>query len=760
MPHPLRTRRPSRHALLPLAWLACLACQANAQDKPTNAAATLREVVVSGSRSEQLGDELPVSLDVVNQQEAEFSQMQDIRDAVRDLPNLSVPRGPSRFAITGPARSTGRDGNAGFQIRGLGGNRVLMLVDGVRVPHSYIFGSNAFGRDYLSMDLLKRLEVLRGPSSALYGSDGLAGLVNLITHEPADFLHSSTGEAKSLGGRISTAWSGDDRGRGLSATVAGRASDSVQWLLTASGHRAHGLQTRGDIDTPDTRRTTANPQHDRDTALLGKLVFQPDGWQKHVFTLEQVDKESSVNLLSSRAPLPLGGTPAQQAAAVMDERAESTSTRQRLTWDARYQINTALANEVRTVLGVQRASARQLGTSDLYHNPDRVRDVFYEETTWQAGIQASQSTSLDNGWARKLTYGLDYQSADLSNLYTGVNPLPPEVFPLKRFPDTRESGSALYAQSEWMNERWSIVPGVRLDWFAVDVRTQEGFYPPAKRPARSLSGSAVSPKLGVMYQVRPGWSLFGNYAGGFRAPSAYQVNGYYENLAEHVVIAPNPDLRPEKSRNLELGLRTRLNRLQADVAVFSGRFSQLIQEQRFISGAGTLADPKVFQTVNIDQARIHGFEVKGHYDWGLWAGGRWGTPFSYGQARGKNTLTGTPLSSVEPAKLSLGLDYQTATWSTRLVVRHHAAKRAQDIDSSETVKAPKVQITVPAATTLDWFAQWRLRKNVRLNVGIVNLTNRKYWMWSDVRGLESSSTVADAYTQPGRSAQLSLVVDF
>lgn len=134
--------------------------------------------------------------------------------------------------------------------------------------------------------------------------------------------------------------------------------------------------------------------------------------------------------------------------------------------------------------------------------------------------------------------------------------------------------------------------------------------------------------------------------------------------------------------------------------MFSGRFSQLIQEQRFISGAGTLADPKVFQTVNIDQARIHGFEVKGHYDWGLWAGGRWGTPFSYGQARGKNTLTGTPLSSVEPAKLSLGLDYQTATWSTRLVLRHHAAKRAQDIDSSETVKAPKG--TNPASGHLRW----------------------------------------------------------
>ena len=135
-------------------------------------------MVVSGSRSEQLRDDLPMSMDVLGADELESRQISDIRDMARDLPNVSVTRAPARFTVTGAGNATGRDGNAGFNIRGLGGNRVLMLVDGIRLPRSYLNGNNAFGRDTLSLDLLRRIELVRGPSSVLYGSDGLAGLVN------------------------------------------------------------------------------------------------------------------------------------------------------------------------------------------------------------------------------------------------------------------------------------------------------------------------------------------------------------------------------------------------------------------------------------------------------------------------------------------------------------------------------------------------------------------------------------------------------
>lgn len=727
---------------------------------PRNAHAALPEVVVSGSRQEQAADELPLSYDVINANTLSNQQSRNLREALENLPNTSVKRSPARFSVGGATASAGRDGNVGINIRGLGGNRVLLMTDGVRMPRSYAFRTTTFDREYLSLELLKRIEVVRGPASALYGSDGMAGLVNFITHEPADFLAVGKGEApKTLGGRIAAGWSGDDNGHTLAGTVAGQASDTLQWMLTATTRGAHAMDNMGTNHEPNLNRTRPNPQDDRDNAVLGKIVLRPHATQRHVFTLEHVQKKSDVDLLSSRNPLPLRGTPAQIAGAIVDEYSSRSMERNRLTWDARFGLGTDWADHVRTVVAYQDAQSRQVGTSVRNTLPLRVRDNSYGESTWQAGVQADKILR-SGGWAHKITYGLDHVRSDISNLYTGLAPLPPEVFPLKRFPDTRETTSALYVQDESVHGNWSLTPGLRFDHFSLDVTSQAGFYPPAKQPGQSLSGSALSPKIGVLYRATEQWSVFGQYAAGFRAPDAGQVNGYYENAAEQVIIIPNPDLRPEKSRGVELGVRGRLDRLSLDAAVFGSHYSNLIMDTVLIRGTGTAADPRIFQTINTERARITGFELKGQYDWGRVAGGRLVTPFSYGKARGVNRATGKPINSVDPAQLALGVQYDTAAWGLRLDMRHHAAKTAKDIDSASSVKPPNTQFTVPSATTLDVSAQWRLRKDLRLNFAVHNLTNRKYWLWPDVYGLAASSATNDAYTQPGRSVHVSLVKDF
>lgn len=727
---------------------------------PRNAHAALPEVVVSGSRQEQAADELPLSYDVINANTLSNQQSRNLREALENLPNTSVKRSPARFSVGGATASAGRDGNVGINIRGLGGNRVLLMTDGVRMPRSYAFRTTTFDREYLSLELLKRIEVVRGPASALYGSDGMAGLVNFITHEPADFLAVGKGETpKTLGGRIAAGWSGDDNGHTLAGTVAGQASDTLQWMLTATTRGAHAMDNMGTNNEPNLNRTRPNPQDDRDNAVLGKIVLRPHATQRHVFTLEHVQKKSDVDLLSSRNPLPLRGTPAQIAGAIVDEYSTRSMERNRLTWDARFGLGTDWADHVRTVVAYQDAQSRQVGTSVRNTLPLRVRDNSYGESTWQAGVQADKILR-SGGWAHKITYGLDHVRSDISNLYTGLAPLPPEVFPLKRFPDTRETTSALYVQDESVHGNWSLTPGLRFDHFSLDVTSQAGFYPPAKQPGQSLSGSALSPKIGVLYRATEQWSVFGQYAAGFRAPDAGQVNGYYENAAEQVIIIPNPDLRPEKSRGVELGVRGRLDRLSLDAAVFGSHYSNLIMDTVLIRGTGTAADPRIFQTINTERARITGFELKGQYDWGRVAGGRLVTPFSYGKARGVNRATGKPINSVDPAQLALGVQYDTAAWGLRLDMRHHAAKTAKDIDSASSVKPPNTQFTVPSATTLDVSAQWRLRKDLRLNFAVHNLTNRKYWLWPDVYGLAASSATNDAYTQPGRSVHVSLVKDF
>ena len=701
---------------------------------------TLKEVVVSGSRNEQLSDDLPVSLDVIHAADMQEGQLHDIRDAARYLPNVSVKRAPARFGLIGGG-SDGRGGNEGFNIRGLDGNRVLLLVDGIRAPRSYVFSSYAFGRDSFSMDLLKRIEIIRGPASVLYGSDGLAGLVNFITHEPADFL----ADGQSIGGRASTRYSGDNAGVAVSATVAGRASDSVQWLLSATESRGKELDNQGTNGASNADRTRPNPQTDRAHALLAKVVMRPTAAQKHVLTLEYVEKKSDYELLTARAKPPF------TANSVLDGQAQSTAERSRLSWDARYQVGSALADNVQTVLSYQNADSRQYTYENRNTSPDRVRDMTYAERTWQASIQADKSLRLSPEWSQKITYGMDYARARITNLQTGQVPAAGETFPLKRFPDTTESGTALYLQDEFISNRWSVTPGVRLDRFNLDAR-QTGFI----GQAASLSGSAVSPKLGVLWRATPEWSVFGNYASGFRAPNASQLNGFFENVTQFYKTISNPSLKPEKSKNIELGLRGRLDRLTLDVAAFTGRFNNLIEDNVTVGGAGVVGNPTVFQSINVGNATISGFEVKGAMDWGLLAGGQVSTPFSYGQTRGTDKTTGRPLNSIDPAKLHVGVKYATAAWDVRLNASRHSGKKASDV----YVQAPATQFVVPAATTFDVSGQWRINKTLRINAGIANLTDRKAWNWSDVRGLAATSRVADAYTQPGRHFNVSLVSDF
>ena len=723
-----------------------------AQSTPV-ASSTLKEVVVSGSRAEQDKDDIAATIEVISAEQLEAGQMRDIRDIVRDIPNVSVERAPARFSLAG--NSTGRAGNAGFNVRGLDGNRVLVLNDGIRAPRSYAFGSNSFGRDYSDIGLLKRVEIIKGPSSALYGSDGLAGLVNLISLQPEDFL----GKDKALGGRVGMAYSGDDKGLGLGVTVAGKASDSVQWLLSAQLSRAKALDNVGNNDAANIDRTTPNPQKDKGRALLGKVVLQPNAAQKHTLSIENVDKQSDYQLLSARARLPLAGTAAQIAAATLSADAFTTQERTRFTWDARYKTDITIADNLQTIISLQRANSQEYVAEDRNTSADRVRDVTYNEKTTQLGLQADKLIRMGSDSAQKITYGVDYIKTKVNNLNTGVTPPFGETFPLKRFPDTVETSTALYVQDEITLGNWTVSPALRYDRFSIDA-SQAGFSPPSSTPATSLSGSAASPKLGVLYRATPQWSVFGNYASGFRAPNAGQVNAFFENLTSFYKTVPNPDLKPEKSRNLELGVRGRLDALTLDIAAFTGRYKDLIEDSRQVGGAGVPGNPTIFQSVNMGNASISGFEVKANYQWGSLAGGKLSSPFAYGQSKGKDSSTGKPLNSIDPAKLSAGLAFSAAAWDMRLSATRYAGKSDGDIDSVSAVTPPATQFTVPAATTLDFSGQWRIRKDLRLNVALNNLTNKKYWQWSNVRGLSSAATFTDAYTQPGRHVALSLVADF
>lgn len=738
-------------AVAQLTAIACCAFNAQAQSGPPASTAgasagTLKEVVISGSRSEQHPDEIPASIDVINRKDLEERQIRDIRDVAKDIPNVSVQRSPARFTPAGV--STGRDGNAGFNIRGLEGNRVLILEDGIRQPRSYVFSANAFGRDYLDVGLVQRVEIIKGSTSALYGSDGMAGLVNFITVDPGNYLTSNKG----FGGSASLRYDGDNNGVRASVTMAGRFSPIATWLIGATGDRGHELENKGNNDTPNASRTEPNPQRDKGHSALVKLVLEPDG-MRHVFTFEHVRKRSTYDLLSAVTAPPLGAT------FTIDADSFTNMERNRFSWNGRARINTVMADELQAVLSWQKAQSREYVFEDR-NTTDRVRDTYYWERSFQTYLQAGKTIRMGPDWAQKLVYGAEYVYSKITNLQDGVVPAAGETFPLKRFPDTREKYSALFLQDEIVGRQWSITPGLRYDRFSLDA-SQAGFSPPSIVPAASIDGSALSPKLGVMFRPSAQWSVYGNYAAGFRAPNANQVNGYFQNITGPFFYrtVPNPDLKPEKSQTAELGVRGRFSKASFDAAVFTGRFKDFIEDNVQVSGAGTALDPVVFQTVNLSSVRISGFELKGDAVLAQFGGGALSTLASYGRTKGKDTGTGNPINSVIPGRLLVGLKYDTSDFGVRFDVTHYEKKKADDV----TVVAPATQFLTPAATVFDLTGQWRIRRDLRLNAGVYNLTDKKYFRWTDVRGqsavLPGVATI-DAYSQPGRYVRVSLVGDF
>lgn len=749
--------------LLVLAMASIGAAAAQAQTATT----TLKSMVVSAARYEQTPFDLPLRLDVVTAEDMEARQIGDIKDAVADLPNVSVKHAPARFRIAGQPSSVGRDGNSGFTIRGLGGNRVLMLADGIRLPRSYTNGNTAFGRDTLSLGLVKRIEIVRGPSSVLYGSDGIAGLVHFISFEPVDFLTNADGSVRPLGGRVALGWSGDDQATTGAATVAGRASDTLDWMLTATARSGHAMDNMGSNDTASASRTRPNPESDRATSLLGKIVWRPTAGQKHVVALEHVEKASSVELLSSVGSTVRLVNPTVTAL-VSQENGNQGLSRDRLTWDASYRIDQPWADLLQTVLGSQRSDAHDDGLTTIAQTPavTRTRDTRYREDSWQASIRAEKTLPLGAGWSQRISYGYDHAQTDITSWFGGVDS-PAARFSLpfvakKFFPDTRDTSDALFLQSEMANDRWIITPGVRWEQFSIAPSTQDGY----GQPAIVLSGTQVTPKLGAVLRVQDDWNVFASYATGFRAPNATQLNGFSENTsAGYATYLSNPDLKPETSKNLELGVRGSGGPLSFQASAFYGDYNQLIVDKKLISGnpANCGAAPGcVYQSVNVDSATIWGAELSGSYDWGRHAGGRWSTPFVYGLARGRDNGSGKPLNSVDPALATLGLAYATEGWTARLDLHYHAAKNASEVDPTAGLASGTQYADMPEATTVDLFAQWRLSKKVRLQASIMNLTDRKYWLWSDVQGLTSASaaTQLDAFTQPGRHANVSVVVEF
>jgi hemoglobin/transferrin/lactoferrin receptor protein len=740
------------------------------EKRAAGSAITLQQMTISATRQEQAVDSVPSTVTVHDREELDRQNVNTIRELVRYEPGVSV----------GGAGT--RSGNAGYNIRGIDGDRILTQVDGVEVPDNFFNGPYAkTRRNYVDPEIVKRVEILRGPASALYGSSAIGGAVSYFTLDPDDIIK----PGQDFGARLKTGYSSADESWLTSGTVAGRVQD-FDGLLHLSQRNGHEMESYDGNNATGLARTGANPEDARTTNILAKLGWNYGEENRLGLTYEKFKDDRDTNLKNAVGGPFVGG---QGFNFYRGRTGNDTITRERFGIENTFALDSPIADHIKTSLNYQIAKTDQ-ATAEIYQPSRKVlrtRDTLYEEKQWVFDAQLDKAFSIGET-DHVVTYGTTLKQQKVTGSREGSAtclavgsgctaigaPSPSAADSVKKasdFPDPTINSYALFAQDQIAWDKWTFLPSVRYDYIQLKPKLTQEFLNTVD-PTRIYDHSnseknwhRVTPKFGVTYALTEQYTWFGQYAEGYRTPSAKALYGRFENLQQGYTVEPNPDLKPESSRGVETGIRGNFDSGSFDVAVYYNKYRDFINEDASVAG-GTVQQ---FEANNIKHATIKGVEAKGRLNLdafgapqGLYTKG------SIAYTYGRNDDNGEPLNSVNPLKGVFGLGYDQQNYGA--LVSWTLVKKQNRVDST-TFFAPDGNsangpFKTPGFGIVDLTGFYKVTNDVTINGGLYNLTDKKYWDWDDVRSYDSVGEAGvtgpanlDRLTQPGRNFAINLIWD-
>lgn len=673
----------------------------------------LDAVTVTVTRSPETLFNVPGTASVIDAEDLDRRNAQSPRDAIRYEPGVSVGNSPTRT------------GSTNYTIRGIGGNRVRLQIDDVRVPDypGTNAGPGTYTRDFVDLESVKRIEIVRGPASALYGSDALGGVVAYVTKDPSDYLDLV---GKDVYGSVKTAFNGADTGFSETLTGAARAG-KVQALLLYTRRDGQEVDPGGD--------KSANPQSYDVNNILAKLILAATDTDTLRLIGEYTLRDTDTKLRT------------EESATVLSSNNDDMNQRVRLSLDWTHDAPIGFIDTTRLLGYVTFLNREEINKQFRSGNLYRFTDLDFYQNIY--GTEAQFISRTEFGSAPNVfTYGISADFTTTSrprdrfqtNLGTGVTTkvIAGETFPNKNFPDTETLLVGAYVQDKISAGRFTFLPAIRLDYYHLTPKPDQKFANSnvSNFEIDKLNEFAVSPKLGVTYAMTDQFTLFGQYAHGFRAPPYDDANFGFSNPAFGYEVLPNGNLKPEESDGVEAGIRGRFDDGSSfSLAGFYNRYTDFIESVLTgISGGGL----QQFQSQNIPHVEIYGAEFRS--EWRFME--EWSLIGTAAYARGQNLDTRTPIDSVDPFRVVGGLRYSNPSgFGSELTVMH--AWRHNRTSQNSYFKAPSY-------TVADLTAFFEILPTFTVNIGVFNLTDAKYYIAQDVVGLSSTAANRGLFAQPGR----------
>lgn len=628
-------------------------------------------------------------------------QATSVAAALEDIPNVDI-RGGSRSIAQKP------------NIRGLSDNRVVQVIDGVRQN----FDLAHRGSYFLPMSLIQEIEVIKGPSSSLWGSGALGGVVAMRTPNALDLLKNNDKFGVKIRQGYQTANNLSERDASVFA-----ANDKFDVLISAFYNNADNLR----IGKGNKLNNTAYKQ------LGGLAKF---GWQindanrvelshretrfkqtapgnneaKNELTNEQITEQiREFHRKNGRATeqqikdFYAGSSSRFGSASYLSDQQipdQSTVFNYYLTPDNPY-LNTHIA---------------------LYNNKTiekeqrKVSGVKDQTKLTTRGINLRNSSELSH---ISFIYGVDYMRDKIST-ERGTNNKDAKFRAEPYNANSNTTGVYLIAHIPLFGEKLLVSPSVRYDHYDTSSKTVK------------YKDKHLSPATKLTWKVTNWLDFSAKYNEAFRAPSMQErfVSGFHfgADIGRHIVdkFVANPNLRPETAKNKEITANLHFDSLfkqgdkfKVEATYFRNDVKDLINLKMFndpnANGASLRTNS---QYQNITNARLSGIELQAQYQTE-----RLTLFTNYGSTKGKDKDSGEALSNIAASKIGVGVNYALVKdkFTVGATVTHYAAQRR--VPKDHAVTYPSYILTDLRATYAPLKGEW---KNLRLDFALENLFDRKY----------------------------------
>lgn len=530
-------------------------------------------VKVTATKVEKELLEVPSSVSIVTEEDIKKSSARTVGELLQDVPGVQIS-------------NSGGQGLKRISLRGEGVNRTLILIDGQQIVENKSMDGTAL---MIDTALIERIEIIRGPSSVLYGSNAIGGVINIITKK---------GGKKPIEGSINLSYNGASQGHSESASIFGK-THGVEYRVTASNNMQQQLRTPIGL-VP----YSAFEQQNYSAYLAYNFNDNYKlGASYDYFTSDISSGSQAVGYEKFYVDLPLWS---RQKAALFFEVKEAVSFMPKLRLDVFYQqSHKKMHNHVELDPNVVFMPAVMDNYADNYNN--------------QWGLQLQSDWAISDHTYIIAGYEFNYNILDADTSVDSTSTIIDTMNYNKYVKNYGyEQVHALYAQAEsYLPLDFTLFYGVRWTYNIANMEKAEGVKVD-KTTGSSLplsvedigntgisSTNAPVFAAGIMWSGIENFSVRFNFSQGFRSPNLQER--YLLSSMGGGTIYPNPDLKSETSNNFEFGIRYNDYGVGLDAVYFLSLADNYIAQVPVSTGSSAT------KYKNVSNALTHGAELSLSY---------------------------------------------------------------------------------------------------------------------------------------------------